>query len=867
MKPKPLLASAAALVSATTLFTTTASGREKPASENDLTPPSTPLVSCDPYFSIWSPADKLTETESTHWTGKKQPLSSVVRIDGKAHRVMGASPESIPALRQKSLTVLPTRTIYTFEGGGISLDLTFTTPALPEDLKLLSRPVTYLTYDFRATDGKEHEVSVFFGAGGEIAANQPDQLLTWSEESVDGLKVAKMGTTTQRILGSKGDDHRIDWGYCYVAAPASSTASVGLDRPSELAIAFSQNERAGAKMPPVRADQAGIGLVLAPLKVTEKPVSTWAMIAYDDLFAIQFNRKNLRPYWRKDGWEAKDLLTASAKEYEALMKRCAEFDKELMADMTAIGGEKYAKITALAYRQCFAAGKFVADDNGQPLQFSKENHSNGCIATSDIFFPMAPQFLLFGPSVAKSFLAPFMEYAKSERWKFPFAPHDLGTYPLANGQVYGGGEETEKDQMPVEESGNVLLLMAAVAKMEGNADYAGLYWAKLEQWAEYLKKEGFDPANQLCTDDFSGHLAHNVNLSAKAICALGAFSKLCEMRGEKEKAAEYAKTAKEFAQRWVKEADDGDHFRLAFDRPGTWSQKYNLVWDKILGLDLFPAEVYRKEVDSYLKRQNTYGLALDNRADYTKLDWILWTATLTGEEKDFQALTAPVFRFLNETPDRSPMTDWYQTKTAKKVGFTARPVVGGVFLKALYDEKLWKKHADRDVTKAKGWAPMPEYIEPIITPLVQYAANTKNVPWTYVFEKPEEGWEKPDYDDSLWRRGPAGFGTSNTPNAHARTEWTTSDIWLRRTVTLPDTIPATIGITAHHDEDLDVYVNGVLAAVASGFNVGYEVIPLTKEGKSVFKPGKNVIAVHCRQTSGGQYVDVTVSDIQPGKKK
>ena len=208
-------------------------------------------------------------------------------------------------------------------------------------------------------------------------------------------------------------------------------------------------------------------------------------------------------------------------------------------------------------------------------------------------------------------------------------------------------------------------------------------WPQLEKWADYLKAKGFDPENQLCTDDFAGHLAHNVNLSAKAICGLGAFAKLCDMRGDKAKAQEYAKVAQEFAARWIKEAGDGDHTRLAFDRPNTWSQKYNLVWDRILGLNLFPADVARKEVAHYLKVQNKYGMPLDNRKAYTKLDWIVWSATLAEQKADFEALIAPAFKFLNESPSRVPMTDWYDTKTGKAIHFQARPVIGGLFIKAL----------------------------------------------------------------------------------------------------------------------------------------------------------------------------------------
>ncbi|MEI7729862.1 MAG: DUF4965 domain-containing protein [Verrucomicrobiota bacterium] len=819
-----------------------------------LVPPATPLVACDPYFSVWSPSDKLNETDTTHWTGKPHRLSSVVNIDSKPYRVLGGAPRRLPALEQTSLTVLPTRSIYTFEGAGIALTLTFMTPALPEDIDILSRPVTYVTYEFKATDGKNHKVDFQFSASAELTVNEGKQPVVVGQEKINGLTVVKAGSKDQAILAKRGDDIRIDWGYLYLAAPSARGVSAMVQPTSAEDQAKAPVEGSGDSLFAVLTVDVG--------SVSAKPVSRWLMVAYDDLYSIQYMKKNLRPYWRRNGWEAADLLKASAKEYASLLKRCVAFDEELMADLTKAGGEKYAKLCALAYRQCYAAGKFVADENGQPISFCKENHSNGCIGTSDVFYPMAPQFLLFGASQAKSFLVPFMNYAASERWKFPFAPHDLGQYPHANGQRYGGGERTEQNQMPVEESGNILCLFGAIAQLEGKPDFANLYWPQLEKWAAYLKEKGFDPENQLCTDDFAGHLAHNVNLSAKAICGLGAFAKLCAMRGDA-RADEYFKLAREFAQRWVKEADSGDHFRLAFDKPETWSQKYNLIWDRILGLNLFPDAVLRKEMDYYKKMQNKYGLPLDNRQTYTKLDWITWTATLTQNRADFEALIGPIFLFMNETPDRSPLTDWYQTVSARKVGFTARPVIGGVFAQMLYDKAVWAKYAGRDQTKAANYAPMPK--PPVTRTMVPTAKEEDDIHWRYTTQKPAGGWFKPDFDAAAWKEGVSGFGTKGTPGAIVRTEWNTADIWLRREFTIPESGLKEPQLIIHHDEDAEVYLNGILAGSVAGFISDYETMPMSAEARATLKPGKNTIAVHCHQTRGGQYIDVGLAETVPGK--
>src|SRR5262249_36900245 len=241
----------------------------------------------------------------------------------------------------------------------------------------------------------------------------------------------------------------------------------------------------------------------------------------------------------------------------------------------------------------------------------------------------------------------------------------------------------------------------------GNATFAQKYWPLLEKWTAYLEKYGYDPENQLCTDDFAGHLAHNVNLSAKAICALGAYGQLAELSGKREPAAKSKELAQRFATQWLKEAAAEGHSRLAYDRPGTWSQKYNLVWDRILGLGLFPDDAIQREITYYRSVSNKYGLPLDSRSTYTKLDWILWTAAMAKNRDDFNALVDPVLLFTNETPDRIPLTDWYFTDSGKWRGFKARPVIGGVFMPLLTDAAIWKKWSSRGANTTGPWAPLP----------------------------------------------------------------------------------------------------------------------------------------------------------------
>jgi len=831
-------------------------------SGDDLIPPATPLVLHDPYLSIWSQADRLTDTATTHWTGREHPLSSMIRIDGKAYRLMGATPRTVPAMDQRSLDVYPTRTIYVFEGAGVQVTLAFNTPTLPQNLMVLSRPITALSWEILSLDGAEHEVEIYFDAAGDLAVNSTDQKVVWERVDASGMSILRMGHEVQNPLNKKGDDLRIDWGHLYVATDNSfnpkSTVAEGKVARSQFAHE-GKLPKMDTEMPRAPRDrQPVIAFAIECGKITNKEVAI--AIGYDDDYSIQFMGKDLLPYWKKDGATFIETLATARNEYYTLKDECKKFDEELMKDLTEAGGVKYAKLCALAYRHSLAACKVVVDDNGQPLMFSKENHSNGCIGTVDIFYPQSPLLLFLSPTLVKATAVPILEYSSSPRWKFRFAPHDLGTYPMANGQAYGGGEKSEENQMPVEETANMMIILAAIAQADGNADFVLPYWNLIVRWADYLREKGFDPENQLCTDDFAGHMAHNINLSAKAIVALGAFSKLSEMKGERNAAELYRKTAQEFAERWVREAKDGDHYKLAFDKKGTWSQKYNLVWDKILGLGLFPESVAETEMAHYKKVQKPYGLPLDSRSDYTKLDWILWTACLTEKQTDFESLLDPVFKFLNSTPDRSPMSDWYWTHDAKKRGFTARPVVGGVFLKMLYNKPVWDKWYKRDQLHPKGWASlpkMPEYIRTVVVPTAEAEAQE----WRYTTSKPAEDWFTVGFDSSSWEIGKSGFGTPNTPAAIIGTRWNTSDIWLCREFEL-ERIPQNLALRVAHDEDAEIYVNGTLVASFKGYNTAYFDSLLSTAQMNAFKVGKNLLAVHCHQTTGGQYIDVGLQTLE-----
>lgn len=642
-----------------------------------------PLITHDPYFSVWSLADKLYEADTQHWSQEPLKMYGSVLADEKEYFFMGRYADR-ERLSQKSLEVTATSTVYTFENEKAELQVSFTSPLLADDLKVFSRPCTYIRFLLKKKTAKKVSLKIVFSRDFVKRTEGPVFGGTYQMKAGNGeeFSYVYMYKGNQHILGESGDNQTIDWGNLYLAAEEGN-------------LMFRQKEES------LRAEFD-----------LEEGKEITLLAAFDDILSINYLGDARSGYWKKFYRNLPEVMAAAFCEKEEILEKCQIFDKKVEEKAEKTAGKEYAFLCAMSYRQVMAGHKLISDSKGRPVFLSKECDSNGCIGTVDVSYPSVPLLLCVNPELAKGILRPIFAFASLPVWCFDFAPHDVGRYPYATGQIYGlqrskqWTEWTEESgmiypfyanypdgkqiydfntQMPVEESGNMLIMTAVVCKMEKSTAFAEEYLPLLQKWVQYLIQFGKDPQEQLCTDDFAGHLNHNVNLSAKAIMGIEAYGQILRGMGKEEEYQNYHRKAKEYAAYWEKQAAEGDHTLLAYDQKGTWSLKYNLIWDKFFESEIFSDDTFKKEVDFYRKTANKYGVPLDSRKKYTKSDWLVWCAAMADDKTVREELIMPIAKFLRETRTRVPFSDWYDTETGDYCHFKGRTVQGGIFMPILLE--------------------------------------------------------------------------------------------------------------------------------------------------------------------------------------
>ena len=680
-----------AVAAATPLIPATPAAAATPARRASVTfrPPAVPLAVRSPYLSTWLAADNLPGAWPTFWTGRITAMTGIATIDGAPFLFLGApnSPTAFPfpTLRQLSVTVTATKSEFVLAQAGVELTVTFLSPVTPGDLKRQSQPLSYISATARSTDGDPHQVSVYFDISGEWASGDSGKQITWAQESSAGVVSLSMQQTAPHVLGEIAD--AAEWGTVVLSSPARTglTWQIGADGDVRKQIATAgtlantedqDKPRAINNRYPVFAFNQDLGTVggqaSAPFVLS---------IGHVREPAVSYLGEQLPPLWKTywPSWQA--MVAAFLGDFAASVSRSERLDAKIDRDATKAGGHEYAALCALAFRQAYAATELVSR-NGKPWAFLKEISSNGNMQTIDVTYPAMPVFLYADPAYLGLILAPVLDYAESHGYPKVFAPHDLGThYPNADGHLNGTGEE----DMPVEESANMLIMAAAylarITRTERSA-YAKAHYPIFKQWADYLVTTALDPDLQNQTDDFTGFIAHSVNLALKGIVGIGAMSLIATAAGKTADSASYLATARDYIGQWEQKATDpsGEHLKLAYDQDGTWSLKYNGYADELLGLGLVPAAVARTEAAWYVSRAATDGVPLDIRHGYTKADWEMWTAAWLKDHHDIRdLLISGLYTFATTTGQRVPMTDWYDTVTNRQSGFQARPVVGGFF--------------------------------------------------------------------------------------------------------------------------------------------------------------------------------------------
>jgi len=612
--------------------------------------------------------DTLTAGTTQLWCGQDKTLKGVIAVDGKAFRFMGKGTERLIA--QTALEITPLITAYTFENPSVRLQVDFWTPLFLDDIHLMSTPCSFIDYRVTVLDGKKHSIAISLMMDENFCYNgSKKKPVSGGVKSQRGVQVAFMARESQVPLESTGDGVGIDWGEFYLA---------------------------GNEVDFIRGD-AGAYMKSVSKAETDKGFTATDIIAYDDGYSIEYMGQKLKGIWMEKLADIFEAVKYCRENRDALREKAGEWNKKLLTDAEGFGTD-YQTILTASYRQVLAGHKLVRDNAGKLLYMSKECHSNGCINTVDVSYPSIPLFLLYNPLLVQGMMNGIFEFARLPVWKGDFAPHDLGQYPVANGQVYAVTLKDAqarrevykmkedvfdfKHQMPVEECGNMLIMAYAYAVVGSDTVFLKENMDLLKKWADYLVKTGNELAFQLCTDDFAGALAQNVNLAIKSCIGIACFGRILALTGENG-SEDYLKIAAENAAELVKRAMEGGKLRLTFDKKSSWSLKYNMIWDFIFGLGLFDETIAKNEIAHYYLKENKYGVPLDSRKTFTKSDWLMWVSALDKSGEATEKFAKDLVGMLANTKNRVPFTDWYETKNAKMCWMWHRTVLGGLWMPLL----------------------------------------------------------------------------------------------------------------------------------------------------------------------------------------
>ncbi|PCH41118.1 DUF1793-domain-containing protein [Wolfiporia cocos MD-104 SS10] len=664
-----------------------------------FSPASFPLAVRSPYLSAWLPqgdGTALNEAWPQFWTGSILGWAGYVNVDGTSYNFLGVP--DVPNTNaqkavQKSSEFTSTQSIFVLTAGPIDITISFLSPVEPSDLLNQSLPFSYLAVSAAPNDGSSHSVQIYTDISAEWVSGDDSLTVNWTT-STGNLITHQVQLEDQTVFGEVSD--HIQQGSAYYSTLSSSgiTYQTGQDivvraqfiNHSTLLNTEDTNFRAVSNDWPVFALAHDLGTISGASEPVVYSVGHARDPAVEYIIANDALQNRSSYFWSRYA-TAGDAISTFLGDYENAVARADAFDAKVQADASEISST-YAGLVALSVRQAFGGIEFTVskDDTGafntsDIMTFLKEISSDGNVNTVDVIFPAWPIFLYTNPVIGKDLLLPLFEYQATGQYPNEWACHDMGSvYPMALGHNDGNDEK-----MPIEESGNMLIMSLSYVQKSGDTSLITTYYKLLNQWAEYLIANTLIPGDQISTDDFAGALANQTNLAIKGIIGIKAMAVMADMVGDTATSANYSSIASSYVSQWqgFATASDGLHLTLSYGNDSSWGLSYNMYADKLLNTNLIPDSVYemRETVNSLNDFTETYGVPLDTRYVYhfvdTVPDWQSWTAALVTETSVRDMFVDAVQKYAADGLNDVPLSDWYWANTGEVSGFMARPVVGG----------------------------------------------------------------------------------------------------------------------------------------------------------------------------------------------
>ncbi|TGO37209.1 hypothetical protein BHYA_0103g00320 [Botrytis hyacinthi] len=648
-----------------------------------IQPPSYPLAVRNPYLSAWIPsslANNISSGNAQFWAGQNLIWSVIARVDNVTWNLFGVASPGTGTRYGTTISgkYTSTHSIFNVTAGSVIFSLDFFSPVSTGNYLRQSLPFSYLTVSAGTTTATD--IQIYSDISGTWTGQTVSSSWTFTKQNTTSAFSIK---ANNRATYSEASDQAL-WGEAIYSSQPSSTSTLTTESGDRTAVrkVFSDTGALSGALGTWSTD--GVTGISHDLGSVTRTSSVTYAIGYVREAAVNYLGTPYTGYYRATYPKTIDALEHFFEDYDDAMDESQTIDSELSAAANQVAGTNYSDITTLSLRQVYGGIDLVIPnatlDTSEVLAFVKEISSDGNVNTVDVIMPLFPVLYVTNPEYLRLLLEPILQYLASGRWTLPYVIHDIGSaYPNATGH-----DDSVAEVMPIEETGNLLILALAYQKATNNTAWAKKYYTLLNKYASYLPSSSLNITLQLSTNDAAGPLANETNLAIKATVGLKAFASLAGETYSNYSTIGDAHATIIYTDKLGTDADQ-THFVLNYpDNDDSWKIPFNLYPDVLLDLSTFPDAAYTMQENYYPTIRSEGGVALDSRQAWGKSDWNIWTAgTTAGVVR--QSFVDDLWAFIGNGKNSWPFSDRWTVKVDGSIeegieeALRARPTVGGHF--------------------------------------------------------------------------------------------------------------------------------------------------------------------------------------------